>query len=210
MLLQPHKLPLTKGDHVVLRYEKVMDDICTRDTVEADLRNVRDAAVLVETLGDLTNKKVLDVGAGIGAFSEYCARRGAVVLAIEPEQSRNMVCEINLGPYPLAHARRCAVGDHLTKGFREWQVDGQRTKQAVQTVTMADLFNIFGPEIVRCDCQVIPTVVAIPPTLRKFMVKYDRRVAGWMVQFERLETMFEGWRYSFDPEMDYYCWERTA
>lgn len=194
MIGQRDQLPLTKGDHVVLRYVKPVEGILCRDTT-GDALEVAESLELLAGLELKEDDRVLDVGAGIGSFSVPVAAAQILVLAVEPDQSRNMCCEVNMRGLKRGALRRLAIGTSSKpqNARLKWLVDGQETTQHLQTVPLETLFNIFNPTVIKLSMHRVPVIRALPISVRMICLKFKGTEAGAIQNLARLSSDLEGW-----------------
>lgn len=80
---------LENGYKFYIRDDMDTDDIVIREIWEEDVYRLEDNHL---NLGGI----VLDIGANIGSFSIYCASKGAIVYAVEPEPNNLVVLKENI------------------------------------------------------------------------------------------------------------------
>ena len=79
------------------------------------------AEVILQQLGDLAGKRILDVGAGVGSFAVPASRAGAQVVAIDSAPAMVGRLRERLAPFPQSRAEIQSVRD-LPAGEPEYDV----------------------------------------------------------------------------------------
>lgn len=130
-MLTSQVLPLTQGDHYVNRYAVTTD---AGVVVRSDTRDIHelDEARHFMTARDVRRDQILHIGAGVGCFMGLAVQRGCKHFqAVEPEQSRFKVLQINADKQPgnSCRAVRAMQGHRLGKASMTWKVDGHATTQ---------------------------------------------------------------------------------
>lgn len=114
---------------------------------------------------NIENKSVLDVGANIGAFTQYAIRNGAaIVWAFEPEEDNFALLQKNA---PTAQLYRAAlVSNPNIKSIQFYKTTSGknpgnyscvpfrgRTKITVPAVNFQKILDKLQPEILKMDCE---------------------------------------------------------
>ncbi len=137
------------GSHRVERYGRLIMGVLTRDGNQRDVSEVHEAHNLLGTEGSLVGVRPLVIGAGIGAWMRGAAKRGAQVMAIEPEQCRAAVCKLNTADEDLMRPQVLRMfvisRGHPAKERVTWRVEGVQTTQELATMPLSALQLLHEP-----------------------------------------------------------------
>lgn len=138
-------------------------------TDQTVIDEVWDERVYVTHQDELEGKRVLDIGANIGAFSVLAAKLGAIsVVAVEPQPDNHKLLKLNVGYNDVGYMVEChqfAVGEYASTVLivdeggaahtehvgtsSQWGVAHQ-----VDQVGFVDLIESFGPfDLVKIDVE---------------------------------------------------------
>lgn len=214
------QLPLTKGDHYVNRYAVTTDEnvLVRHDTL--DMHELNEARYWLGER-DMKGLNVLHVGAGVGCFMGLAIQRGAAhVLAVEPDQSRHKVLQINEDRMPSTRAKalRAAMGSYLGRVSMTWKVDGHVTTQ--HKIPLMPLPNLMytRPNVIILTVQGNEvegwTSRSLGYDVRTVLIKTDRAHATSEGHLDFLESRMPGMRrvsdahrFNWSPAV-WYEWRR--
>lgn len=215
-MLTNQLLPLTQGDHYVKRYAETTDEglLCRHDT--RDSLELFEARYWMDSR-DMTNHTVLDIGAGIGAFSVLATRRGAKhVQACEPDQSRHAVLRVNADAIPggVVGALRTGLHFHAGKVSMTWKVDGHVTTQhGIAVLPLSQLcfrkptfikMSVHGNEL---EYLRSPIPAHVRGLLLKTSYKREHEMAKLKTLTAGMDMLREGHKFTWSSAV-WYEWRR--
>lgn len=178
------RLDLRDGDS--LRLDCVLDLLVVQEALVADVYRL-------ESLGELRGGAIVDVGAGIGAFTLAAARRfpHVTLYGFEPNPRTFALLQRNVRAAGLANVQLAAVGIGMASRYSLHDVPaGPRTTLSAANdadaaaVAGARLDAVVGPgpiRLLKVDCEgleveVLASAVGIAAAVERVVVEYHRHL----------------------------------
>lgn len=151
-------------------------DVYVREDTH-DLWSAREVPVLVKKLEVGPLDTVLDIGAHIGAFSRLCLKRGAKVIAVEPEKFNLEVLSHNVfGFNNTTVIEGCATNGSEPTVELHCGTNGSHTG-------LHSMFPSRGRDVITVPAYSFRTLL---DTLRPSVLKVDIEGGEWTLDFEDL------------------------
>ena len=169
---------MTAYDRTLSRVETYFDQTATKTwerlTSDAPVSRVRETvragrdrmrATMLNTLGDLRGKRILDAGCGAGQMTHELALRGAEVIAVDISPSLVEIARKRL-PDALSHQVTFHAGDMLDPALGDF--DHVVAMDSLIYYDAADINRSISTLFQRTSCKIVFTVAPRTPFLMAF------------------------------------------
>ncbi|WP_341246325.1 magnesium protoporphyrin IX methyltransferase [Nereida ignava] len=169
---------MTAYDRTLSRVETYFDQTATKTwerlTSDAPVSRVRETVragrdrmreTMLNTLGDLRGKRILDAGCGAGQMTHELALRGAEVIAVDISPSLVEIARKRL-PDALSHQVTFHAGDMLDPALGDF--DHVVAMDSLIYYDAADINRSISTLFQRTSCKIVFTVAPRTPFLMAF------------------------------------------
>lgn len=206
---------------------------CTIDGVTFGIRDDFEHGIIDETwvervYGDtiMAGERVIDIGANIGAFSLWAAKKGAFVEAFEPSEENYRRLGENIARNDFSRSIRAhkkavwSEKGEIRLFHHPWNIGGHSVVkdkdsgyEAVESVTLAEVIGDRGVDFIKMDCEgaEFEIIMATPDEalakVRRIAMEFHYRDGAHASEVERMRIFREKLLKHFDIEMRENKWD---